>query len=150
MRASTESFWYDPGMIVSLHVAVGAATGATTRSRVLAVMLGPILHLAADRIPHRDISNRRFDIASGILCLALLVASRGPTGPVTLGALSATAPDLEHLFPVLRPGGAKLFHGRRGWHRSGGLPVGVQLLLAGAIIGVLARPATRRTDGQGM
>jgi hypothetical protein len=109
-----------------------------------------MLHLAGDRVPHRDIPNRRFEIASGILCVALLIASRGPTHPITLGALSATAPGLEHLFPVLRPGGAKLFHRRRGWHRAGRLPAGVQRLLAGTIIGALTRPATRRTDSHRM
>ncbi len=36
--------------------------------------------------------------------------------------------------------GSKLFHGKRGWHRSGRLPVAAQLLLAGAIVGGIAAP----------
>jgi hypothetical protein len=43
----------------------------------------------------------------------------------------------------LRPGGSKLFHGRRGWHRSGRFPADLQLLLAGAILGVLVAPPSR-------
>jgi len=134
---------YDPGVIVALHVATGAAAGAATRSRALAVLLGPALHLAGDRVPHRDIPNRRFEIASGILAISLLAVARGPTDPATLGAIAASAPDLEHLFPALRPGGSKLFHGRRGWHRSGRFSAPAQLLIAGAIIGSLAARGPR-------
>jgi hypothetical protein len=44
--------------------------------------------------------------------------------------------------PAVRPRGKKLFHDR-GWHRSGGLPASLQLLLAGVILGVLV-PGARR------
>jgi len=97
----------------------------------MAILLGPLLHLAGDRLPHRDIGSRRFEIGSGMLCLALLASRRGPLDPATLGAVASSAPDLEHLLPVLRPGGRKLFHGRLGWHRSGRLPTQLQLVLAG-------------------
>ena len=129
-------------MIVSLHVATGAALGALTRSRLAAVALGPPLHLACDRVPHQDIRNRRFEIRSGLFALALLALSRGPLDQATLGGCAASAPDLEHIFRRLRPYGRKLFHGGRGWHRSGGFRADVQLALAGAIIGLLLkRPA---------
>jgi hypothetical protein len=131
-------------VIVSLHVATGAAAGAASGSRLRALLLGPILHLAGDRVPHEDIRSRRFEIASGAACLALLVIARGPLDPASLGALSSSAPDLEHVFPVLRPRGRKLFHGRRGWHRSGRFPAQLQLLLAGAIVGALLAPGRRR------
>ncbi len=127
-------------MIVSLHVATGGGLGALTRSRLAALALGPPLHLACDRVPHEDIPDRRFEIRSGLLGLALLAVSRGPLDPATLGAAAASAPDLEHVFPRLRPHGRKLFHGGRGWHRSGGLRTGVQLVLAGALIGLLVKP----------
>lgn len=127
-------------MIVSLHVATGAALGALTGSRLAALALGPPLHLACDRVPHEDIADRRFEIRSGLLGLALLALCRGPRDPATLGAASASAPDLEHIFPRLRPQGRKLFHGRRGWHRAGGFRADVQLVLAGAIIGMLLKP----------
>ena len=93
--------------------------------------------LAGDRIPHRDIGSRRFEIGSGLLCLFLLAGKRGPLDPATLGGLASSAPDLEHVLPFLRPRGGKLFHGRYGWHRSGRFATQVQLLLAGAIIGGL-------------
>jgi len=63
--------------------------------------------------------------------------------PATLGAAASSAPDLEHVLPFLRPGGSKLFHGRRGWHRSGRFPADLQLLLAGAILGALVAPPSR-------
>ena len=74
-------------MVVSLHVASGAAAGAAMRSRTLAVLCGPVLHLAGDRVPHRDIPNRRFEVASGLLCVTLLAIRRGSLHPVTVGAL---------------------------------------------------------------
>jgi hypothetical protein len=128
------------GVIVSLHVATGAAAGAASGSRIAAVLVGPILHLAGDRLPHRDIGSRSFEIGSGLACLALLAARRGLLDPATLGAAASSAPDLEHVVPWLRPHGRKLFHGRHGWHRSGRLPTDVQLLLAGMTIGALIAP----------
>jgi hypothetical protein len=127
-------------MIVSLHVATGAALGALTNSRLAALALGPPLHLMCDRVPHDDIDSRRFEIRSGLFTLGLLGLTRGPLDPATLGAASACSPDLEHVFPRLRPRGRKLFHGARGWHRSGGLRTDVQLVLAGVIVGLLLRP----------
>jgi hypothetical protein len=124
-------------MIVALHVASGAAVGALTGSRLGALLLGPPTHLMGDRIPHQDIASRRFEIASGVACLGLLAATRGPLDPATLGGFAASAPDLEHVFPSLRPRGRKVFHGRLGWHRSGNFPANVQLLLAGAVVGYL-------------
>jgi hypothetical protein len=124
-------------VIVSLHVATGAAAGAISGSRLGALTLGPVLHLAGDRLPHRDIDSRAFEISSGLFCLALLIARRGPFDAATLGGVASSAPDLEHIVPSLRPGGRKLFHGWVGWHRSGPFPAAFQLLVAGAIIGIL-------------
>jgi hypothetical protein len=124
-------------------VATGAAAGAASRSRIVALLVGPILHLAGDRLPHQDIRSRRFEIGSGLAGLVLLAARRGPLDPATLGAAASSAPDLEHLFPLLRPRGRKLFHGRLGWHRSGRLSADLQLVLAGAILGALIGPRSR-------
>jgi len=131
-------------MIVSLHVATGAAAGVVLRSRARALLLGPALHLAEDRLPHQDIPSRRFEVTSGLASLALVAARRGPLSAETLGAIATSAPDLEHIFPSLRPRGKKLFHGRRGWHRSGAFPARLQLLLAGVILGLLAAPRRPR------
>jgi hypothetical protein len=126
-------------VIVSLHVATGAAAGALVGSSRRALLIGPLLHLAGDRVPHQDIASRRFEIGSGVAGVLLLAARRGAFDPATVGALAASAPDLEHVVPWLRPRGQKLFHGRHGWHRSGRFSAAAQLLLAGAILGALSR-----------
>ena len=114
--------------------------GAAVRSRPAAAMLGIPLHLAGDRVPHRDIHNRRFEVVSGFALVAVVAARRGPLDAATVGALAACAPDVEHLVRLPRPGGSKLFHGRRGWHRAGGLSADAQLVLAGFLIGRLLSP----------
>jgi hypothetical protein len=126
-------------VIVSLHVATGAAGGAITRSRRGAVVLGLVLHALGDRMPHQDIASSRFEAKSGVACALALAARYGPLSPVTIGALASAAPDIEHVLPLPRPGGRKLFptHRIHGWHRSGGVPVWAQLLAAGAIVGYL-------------
>jgi hypothetical protein len=126
-------------LIVSLHVATGAAGGALAGSRLRSLPLGLALHLAGDRMPHQDIADRRFEIASGIAAVLLLAAVRGPFDSAVTGALAASCPDLEHVFRLPRPGGRKLFpsHRVRGWHRSGGVPAPAQLLAAGFLLGLL-------------
>jgi len=124
-------------LIVSLHVATGAAAGALTRSRVAALALGPVLHALGDAIPHRDIPSRAFETASGVAFATAILVRHGPLSPVTIGALAASAPDLEHVLPRL--GERELFpsHRFRGWHREGGVPAWAQLVAAGAILGLL-------------
>jgi hypothetical protein len=126
-------------VIVSLHVATGAAGGVLAGTRARALALGPLLHFLGDRVPHRDIRSHRFEVLSGAAELLALALVRGPLDPAVIGALAASAPDIEHVLPLPRPGGRKLFpsHRIRGWHREGGLSVGFQLLLAGALLGVL-------------
>src|SRR5579859_2193422 len=114
--------------------------GAAVRSRLVAGTLGPLLHLAGDRVPHRDIPSRRFETASGVAVVSLLALRRGVRDPATVGAFATCAPDLEHVIRLPRPGGSKLFHDRRGWHRSGGIAASAQLLLAGIIVGWLWYP----------
>jgi hypothetical protein len=128
-------------MIEALHAATGATVGAAVRSPLVAAALGIPLHLAGDRLPHEDIHSRGFEVASGVGIVALLAVRRGLGDPATVGALAACAPDLEHIVRLPRPGGSKLFHDGRGWHRSGGLSVRVQLLLAAVLT---ARLLTRR------
>jgi hypothetical protein len=123
-------------VIVSLHVATGAALGAAVRSRTLALLLGPPLHLAGDRVPHEDLDDRSFEVCSGLFALGLLAARRGPFDPAVLGGAAASMPDLEHLVPWLRLHGEKVFH-RGGGNHGVGMPVETQLLLAGAVLGLL-------------
>jgi len=126
-------------LIVSLHVATGAAAGALTRSRLAAALLGPVLHAAGDAIPHHDIPSRRFEVASGVACVVAIAMRHGPTSPETIGALAASAPDLEHVLPRL--GERDLFpsHRFRGWHREGGVPAWAQLVAAGTILALVLR-----------
>lgn len=125
-------------MIVSLHVATGAAGGALVRSRPAAVALGLALHLAGDLVPHQDIDSRRFEISTGVVGVLMLIARRG-FDSATIGALAASSPDLEHVIPLPRPGGRKLFptHRIHGWHRAGGLPAWLQVVAAGVLLGVV-------------
>ena len=134
-------------MIVSLHVATGAAGGALVGARGRAALLGALLHFAGDRVPHEDIPSPKFELWSGLALLALLAARFGPLDPVVVGAAAASAPDVEHVVRLPRPGGRKLFpaHRIRGWHRSGGLTPEVQLVAAGVIAGlVLSTPRRSR------
>jgi hypothetical protein len=139
LRASTARSPYigdDRPVIVSLHVATGAAMGRVVRSGPLALLLGPPLHMAGDRVPHEDIPDRAFEAASGLVALGLLAARRGPFDPAVLGGAATAMPDLEHLAPWLRVGGKTLFHRGRGRHGVG-ISVQAQLLLAGAVVGLL-------------
>jgi len=124
-------------MIVSLHVATGAALGAAAPSRRAAVALGLLSHALADRIPHQDIPSRRFELRSGVALLLLVALRRGALDGATIGAVAASAPDVEHVLRLPRPGGRKLFPSHRfhGWHRPGGVPSWLQLLLAGVLVG---------------
>src|SRR2546423_4810278 len=102
-------------MIVSLHVATGGAAGALVRSRTLALLLGPALHLAGDRVPHEDIPDRSFEVGSGLVALGLLAVRRGPLDPAVLRGAAAAMPHLQHVVPLPRPHREEVFHrcGRR-------------------------------------
>lgn len=126
-------------MIVTLHVATGAVGGALAGTRTRALLVGPLLHLAGDLVPHQDIPSRRFEVWSGIAAGAAVAVARGPFNPAVVGALAASAPDLEHVLRLPRPGGRKLFptHRFHGWHKSGGLRATTQLFAAGLLLGAV-------------
>ena len=133
-------------MIVSLHVATGAAAGALAGSRRGALALGPLLHVAGDRMPHWDVGSHGFEVVSGVLCVAALALRRGPFDAAVVGAVASSLPDVEHVVRLPRPGGRKLFPSHRvhGWHRAGGVSASTQLVVAGALIGALIAPRHRR------
>ncbi|MEP6910031.1 MAG: hypothetical protein ABI896_06315 [Actinomycetota bacterium] len=126
-------------MIVSLHVATGGAGGALVGSRSGALLLGLALHGLGDAIPHEDFESEGFEIRTGVAALIALAIRYGPFHPVTIGAIAASAPDLEHVIDFPRPGGRKLFPSHRveGWHKEGGISAWAQLAAAGAILTVL-------------
>jgi hypothetical protein len=133
-------------MIVSLHIATGALGGALVRSPVSAAVLGLVLHFYGDRVPHEDIDSRRFEIGSGVASVLALALVRGPVDSATVGAISSSVPDIEHVVRLPRPGGRKLFPSHRipGWHRPGGLTAETQLLIAGALLGAVLAAGFRR------
>src|SRR3954447_19195341 len=133
-------------MIVSLHVATGGAIGALAGKPGRAALLGAAAHAAGDRVRHQDIPSRRYEVISGVAALLAIAARRGPLDPATVGAAAASAPDIEHVLRLPRPGGRKLFPSHRipGFHRSGGVSAQVQLFAAGIILGVLLAPRRRR------
>jgi len=133
-------------VIVSLHVATGGALGALAGSRGRAAVLGAISHAAGDRVRHQDIPSRRYEILTGSAALLAIALRCGPFDPATIGAAAASAPDLEHVLRLPRPGGRKLFpsHRIRGFHRSGGVSAQAQLLAAGILLGALLAPNGRR------
>jgi hypothetical protein len=135
-------------VIVSLHVATGGLVGALAGSRRSAFVLGLVAHALGDAVPHQDVASRRFETLSGFAGMGLLAAARGAFDPVVVGAVGASVPDVEHVLPLPRPGGRKLFpsHRIRGWHKAGGVPASVQLLAAGALLGALA--ASRQRYGR--
>lgn len=129
-------------MIVSFHVASGAWLGARAGSRGRAVALGLAAHLAGDLVPHSDFESRAFELGSGVALLAALALRRGPLDPATLGGLACCAPDVEHVLPLPRPGGRKLYpsHRWRSLHRDGPVRPTLQLAVALALAAsVLAR-----------
>lgn len=133
-------------MIVSLHLATGALGGALVRSPWAAAAVGPVLHFLGDRVPHEDIDSTGFELRCGVLGALALAVVRGPLDPATIGAITSTAPDLEHVMRLPRPGGRKLFPSHRipGWHRPGGLTAEAQLLIAGALLGAVLASGFRR------
>jgi hypothetical protein len=134
-------------VIVSLHVATGAAIGAATGSHAAAVPLGLLAHFLGDVMPHQDLPNRSFEINSGAALVGLLIVRRGLGDPAVVGALAASLPDVEHVYRLPRPGGRKLFptHRWRRLHQGGGVRAWMQLLAAGFLFGaVLASPAQPR------
>ena len=131
-------------MIVSLHVATGAAAGALVGSRAGALLVAPLTHVVGDLVPHRDISSTKFEAASGATAVLLVARAHGAFSPVTVGALAASVPDLEHILPW-RLRGRKVFptHRFAAWHRRGGLSAWAQLGAAALVLAAVARRPPR-------
>jgi hypothetical protein len=127
-------------VVVSLHVATGGLVGALSRSRPQALLLGLLAHVVGDAVPHQDVASRKFETLSGFAGVALLAATSGPFEKTVVGAVAASVPDVEHVLPLPRPGGRKLFpsHRLHGWHKRGGLAASVQLVAAGAVLGAVS------------
>jgi hypothetical protein len=135
-------------MIVSLHVATGGAAGAVAGSRLGALVLGPLTHALGDLTPHKDIPSTAFEATSGVVGVVLLARRYGALHPVTIGAVAASMPDLEHVLRPTRRGRRMIFptHRFESWHHRGGLPPWLQLAGAAVILGVLLTRPTALPD----
>ncbi len=125
-------------VLTTAHIASGAAVGTLIRSRMAAVAVGVGLHYLGDKIPHEDVTSKRFEFVTGLGAVALLAYTRGPFSPSTICGAFASSPDLEHILPLPKPGGKKIFPTHRGHHASGGVPVWLQLVGAGAVLASVA------------
>jgi hypothetical protein len=134
-----------PPVLVSFHVASGAAAGTLLSSRKRALVAGPLLHLAGDATPHDDIPSMRLELVTGMAALLLVAVARGPFDPATLGAASCSLPDIEHGLRLPRPRGRQLFPSHRWhpWHRSGGVGVGTQLALTAVLLAAVVKPRAK-------
>jgi hypothetical protein len=126
-------------VIVSVHVAAGGLAGALVGSRRGACAIGLLLHVVADAIPHRDFRSRTFELGSGVAGVLTLAFARGFGDPATVGAIASSLPDFEHVLPLPRPGGRRIFPSHR-WsalHRAGGVSAGTQLAVSVAALAML-------------
>ena len=83
-------------MIAAVHALTGAAIGGLCRSRGQALLMGAISHLAADALPHRDLSiPREAILLAG--ALGIIGLTRGAESREFAGAIGATLPDLENV-----------------------------------------------------
>ena len=122
-----------------MHVATGAAAGAALDRPGEAAVVGLILHALGDAVPHEDFESLGFETATGVALLLLLALRRGPLDPAVVGGAFSAAPDLEHVIPHPGHERPKLFPSHRidGWHRGGGIPAPLQLLLSVVIVALL-------------
>ena len=83
-------------MTGATHAGIGAALGGLIRDRKLAFIAGILSHIAADAIPHKDLSPKaEILLLSGTMTL---IATRyGVDSPQFWGAAGAILPDLEHV-----------------------------------------------------
>jgi len=135
-------------VIVALHAATGAATGSLIQSRRGAIVLGPVLHVLSDRIPHRHPRNSVWEFVTGIIAVGAVANRRGFRDPATVGSLAAVLPDVEHIVPMLRHRRMKVFHARRRRQGTRRLSVRTQLLLAALILGPLLASGRPRQSTQ--
>jgi len=132
------------------HVATGALAGRGRGGLLDAFLAGLVTHAAIDVIPHGEVHDEAFELISGTAGVLALAARHGWASPITIGAIGAIVPDMEHipaelgiriptLFPTHR-------YGRiHGWETKPlALPAWVQAVVGGAVIGAIAAAVTRR------
>jgi hypothetical protein len=86
-------------MMVWVHAAVGAAVGATLKTRSQAAGVGVGTHLMCDLIPHRDY-DIRIESPLALVMFIYLGVRYGVRSPQFWGAAGAVLPDLENALVV--------------------------------------------------
>jgi len=87
-------------MMVSVHVAVGAAIGAGVRKPWLSFVSGAASHLLCDLVPHKDY-DIKIEAPLAVAMFAYLIKRYGLNSPQVAGAFGAIAPDGENAAAVL-------------------------------------------------
>lgn len=139
----------DAAVIELTHVATGALAGRRCAGPIEALLSGVVMHALMDVAPHAEVHDTRFEVASSVAGIATLAAACGLRSPLTWGAIGGALPDIEHVLPhVIRPRRELFPSHRYGWmhSRTGVLevPVWVQAVFGGAIIGALAVTGLQR------
>lgn len=107
--------------------------------------LGRPPRLLGDVFPRGGTGSRWFEAASGVVTLLAFAPPSVPLDPVTIGAASAAAPDVEHVLSLPRPGGGPLFptHRWKRLHHAGRRPGAAQFVLAYLLLAGLLTDAGR-------
>lgn len=137
-------------MIQLAHVATGALAGRGRAGTLDALVAGLATHAAIDVIPHGEVHDQLFELVSGAAGVLALAARHGWRSPITIGAIGAIIPDMEHLPQAVGIHQRAVFPTHRyarthGWeHKPLAIPAWLQAVLGGAVIGALAAHASGR------
>lgn len=150
----------DAAVIQLAHVATGALAARVLAAYALerdgelglrdAFVAGLVTHAAMDVIPHGEVHDEHFELVSGAAGVLALAARHGWASPITVGAIGAIVPDMEHIPQVLGLRTPPLFPTHRwgmlhGWETKPlAIPAWLQAVLGGAVIGALAAILRRR------
>lgn len=131
-------------MIQLAHVATGALAGRRCDGPLAAFVAGMTTHAVMDVAPHGEVHDEAFEMVSGAAGVVAIALRHGWRSPITLGAIGAIVPDMEHIPPHVGIPLPALFPTHRigaihGWeHKPLAIPAWLQAILGGAIIGALA------------
>ncbi|MCW2923153.1 MAG: hypothetical protein JWM98_557 [Thermoleophilia bacterium] len=140
-------------MIQLAHVATGALAGRNRSGLRDAFIAGMLTHAAMDVIPHGEVHDDEYELLSGAAGVIAIAARHGWRSPITMGAIGAIVPDMEHLpqkFGIFQP---TLFPTHRikwlhGWETKPlAIPAWVQAVVGGAVIGAFAMTRGRARAG---
>jgi hypothetical protein len=135
------------------HVATGALAGRYRTGILDALAAGLATHAAMDVIPHGEVHDDRFELATGVGGVLAIAMRHGWRSPITMAALGSVIPDLEHVprhflgietrpvFPTHRWGAL------HGWETKPlAIPAWLQAVLGGAVIGAIVATLRRRLE----